>query len=156
MEDKINWYRTPIDRDRLKKLTVRSDTRGLLQSGNFLFMYAATVYLPFFFFVRRARLPMAVVSYLHCMFHRFVGMEAAVHELSHGTPFKSKWLNEFFCRLFSFLTWNSGVHFRANHMKHHQFTVHRWHDKEVVLEPAGFGWTDFLCWFTFMARPHPL
>jgi fatty acid desaturase len=149
MEYKIDWYRTPIDRNRLKQLTVRSDARGLLQSGSFLLIYAATVYLSSFFYARRAWIPMAAVSYLHCAFHGFVGMEAAVHELSHGTPFKSKLLNEFFYLLFSFLTWNSGVHFRASHMKHHQFTVHRGLDKEVVLESTGYGWADFLGWFTF-------
>jgi hypothetical protein len=33
---------------------------------------------------------MVAACYVHCMFHGFVGMEAAVHELSHGTPFKRR------------------------------------------------------------------
>jgi len=34
-------------------------------------------------------------------------------------------------------------------MKHHQLTVHRGLDKEVVLEPMKFTWLDYVSWFTF-------
>jgi fatty acid desaturase len=69
--------------------------------------------------------------------------------LSHGTPFKTKRLNEFFYKLFCFLTWNSHIHFRVSHMKHHQYTVHKGLDKEVILEPIALSGWDFLGWFTF-------
>jgi fatty acid desaturase len=149
MNKKIDWYRTPIDKDQLRQLTVRSDIRGLLQAGSFLLIYTATVYFSYLFFVRQLWLAMAAVCYLHCMFHGFVGMEAAVHELSHWTPFKTKWLNDIFYYLFCFLTWNNSVHFRVSHMKHHQFTLHKGLDKEVVLEPISLNWVDYVSWFTF-------
>jgi fatty acid desaturase len=97
-------------------------------------------------------IPMIVASYLHCIFHSFIGTEAAVHELSHGTPFKTKWLNELFYRLFSFLAWNNYLHFRISHMLHHQYTVHRGLDKEVVLEPISFTVLDYISWFLFDFR----
>ena len=65
---------------------------------------------------------MLAVCSIHFMFHGFTGTEAAVHELSHGTPFKSRWLNELFYRLFCFLSWSNWVHFRASHMLHLRFT----------------------------------
>ena len=34
-------------------------------------------------------------------------------------------------------------------MKHHQYTLHRGLDKEVVLEPVDFTWLEYLSWFTF-------
>jgi fatty acid desaturase len=149
MEEKINWYRTPIDRTLLKELTARSDARGLLHSVSFLLIFAGTVYFSYFFFARGQWIPMVLVCYLHCMFHGFVGMEAAVHELSHSTPFKTKWMSEFFYHLFCFLTWNNGPHFKVSHVKHHQLTVHRGLDKEVVIEPIHFTWLDWVSWFTF-------
>jgi fatty acid desaturase len=152
MENKIDWYRTPVDRDLLKRLTVRSDARGILQSGSFLLIFLGSVFLSCFFFSRRSWIPMAAAMYFNLLFHGFVGMEAAVHELSHGTPFRSKWLNEFFYRLFSFLSWNNYVHFRASHMLHHQYTVHKGLDKEVVLEPIPFTVLDYISWFTFDFR----
>ena len=92
---------------------------------------------------------MIVACYVHAVFHSFVGMEAAVHELSHGTVFASKGLNEFFYRLFSFLSWNNPIHFRISHMRHHQLTVHRGLDEKVIIEPISFSWIDYLSWFTF-------
>ena len=59
MEQKINWYRTPIDRGLLKELTTRSDIRGLLQAGSFLLIYGVTMYFSYFFFARRMWLAMA-------------------------------------------------------------------------------------------------
>ena len=149
MEKRINWYRTPIDRELLKQLTARSNWRGLLQSVSILLLYALTVFISYYFFARGMWVLMVAASYIHCMFHGFVGMEAAVHELSHGTPFKTKWVNEVFYHLFSFLTWNNGLHFRVSHMKHHQYTAHRGLDKEVVIEPMNFNWVDYVSWFTF-------
>ena len=107
MEKKIDWYRTPIDKDLLKRLTRRSDARGLLQAGGFLLIYLGTAFLSYYFFNRQWWIPMAAVIYINLVFHGFVGMEAAVHELSHGTPFKTQWLNELFYRLFCFLSWNN-------------------------------------------------
>jgi fatty acid desaturase len=152
MENKIDWYRTPIYKDLLKRLTARSDAGGLLQSCGFLLIYIGTVSLSYYFFNRQSWIPMAAVIYFNLVFHGFVGMEAAVHALSHGTPFKSKWLNEFFYRLFSFFSWNNHLHFRASHMLHHQYTVHRGLDKEVVLEPIPFTVPDYISWFTFDFR----
>jgi fatty acid desaturase len=152
MEQKINWYRTPIDRGLLKKLTNRSDVKGLLQAGSILFLYIVTVYFSYYFFAQRLWVPMVAVCYAHCMFHGFVGMQAAVHELSHGTPFKSKWANEIFYHLFCFLSWNNAVHFRVSHMKHHQYTLHKGLDKEVVLEPIDFTRLNYASWFFFDAN----
>ena len=51
----------------------------------------------------------------------------------HGTVFRSKLVNELFLRLFSFLHWSSPDHFRASHVRHHQYTVHDDLDQEVRL-----------------------
>jgi fatty acid desaturase len=149
---KIDWYRSPIDRETLRTLTRRSDLAGFAQSASFLLIYLATASLPVIFFVRGLWLPTVLACYLHSIFHGFVGMEAAVHELSHGTPFKSKRLNEFFYKTFCFLTWNNWIHFRVSHMNHHQYTVYRAIDKEVVIDPISFTWIDYLSWFTFDFR----
>ena len=149
MDQKINWFRTAIEKGLLKQLTRRSDWRGLLQSGSFLLIFGVTVYFSYYFFMRRLWFAMAVITYAHCVFHSFVGMEAAVHELSYGTPFATKWVNELFYRLFCFLTWNNPHHFRISHMLHHQFTVHKGLDKEQVLGPIPFTALQYLSWFVF-------
>ncbi len=93
--------------------------------------------------------PMIVIGYIHCLLHSFIGMEASVHELSHWTPFKTRWLNDIFYYLFGFLTWNNGVHFRASHTNHHLLTAYHGLDKEVILDPVNFYWYDYIRFFTF-------
>lgn len=146
----VDWYRTPLDREILKELTRRSDFRGLLQVCGFLAMFLATTAGSFILFRMHAWVAMAVACYVHGMLFRFLSQAAAVHELSHGTAFKTRSLNEFFYKLFCFLTWNNPVHFRASHMLHHQFTVIRGVDKEIVQGPVAekLNWMNLFFWFT--------
>lgn len=149
-EVSIDWYRTPIDKALLRTLSERSDARGLLHVGGFLAIVASLGALAFWFFQREMWVAMVVSCYAYSLVFRFLSLHAAVHELSHRTVFRSKWLNESFYYLFSFLTWNNPIHFRISHRKHHQYTVHRGVDKEVVQRPVAekLNWKNFLFWLT--------
>ena len=112
----INWYRTPVDKETLRQMTQKNSLRGWLQAGSFLLIYLCLTALAFYFFWIRLWVAMVITCYAHSLFVQMMGMSAGVHELSHGTAFKSKRVNDFFYRLFCFLTWNNPVHFRASHM----------------------------------------
>ena len=146
----VDWYRTPLDRAVLRELTQRSDLRGLLQCVGFLAMFLATTAGTYVLFRMHLWVAMALACYVHGMLFRFLSQAAAVHELSHGTAFKTRALNEFFYQLFCFLTWNNPVHFRASHMLHHQFTVIRGVDKEIVQGPVAekLNVMNLVFWFT--------
>ena len=148
---KIDWYRTPLDKDVLRKLTQKSDLHGWCQAGSFLLVYLLLGGTAWYFFRIQAWLPMVVACYVFSVFVHFMSMAAAVHELSHGTVFRTKALNELFYELFCFLTWNNPVHFRASHTYHHQLTVHQGLDKEVLILPVAelMNWKNYLKWFTF-------
>ncbi|WP_168203320.1 fatty acid desaturase [Oceanispirochaeta crateris] len=145
----IQFYRTPIDREALRTLTQRKDLPGLIQCLSLLTVYLFTTWVSFYFFRHELWIPMVMACYIHAMLSSFLGMEATVHELSHKTPFKSKSLNEIFYGLFSFLSWNNPIHFRESHKRHHQVTVFKGLDKEVVLSPAPFHMRHILSWFLF-------
>ena len=145
----ISWYRTPLDRETLRELTKKSDARGLVHAGSFLLIYLGTIGLSLHFFLTEQWVLMVVAAYVHCMFHGFVGMGAAVHELSHGTAFRTKWLNELFYRLFAFLSWNSHFHFKESHRRHHMNTGFMDLDKEIKPEPIGFTKANVISWFLF-------
>ncbi len=149
MADRIKFYRSPVDRELLRELNKRSNSKGLIQSLGMLLLYCTTTFFSLYFFMKGMWISMIVAAYIHSVFSSFIGMEAAVHELSHKTPFKTKWLNEFFYGLFSMLSWNNPVHFRESHRRHHQVTVFRGLDKEVILANQVFGFWDFISWFTF-------
>jgi fatty acid desaturase len=149
----INWYRSPIEKETLRQLTRKSDLRGWLQAGSFLLIYLALT--AFALYLSRVRLwvPMVIVSYIQSVLVSFyMGLASAVHGLGHGTPFKSKPVNEFLLYLFSLLTWSDPVHFRASHIQNHRpFILDRGRDMEVIQVPVKekLNWVNVLSWFTF-------
>ena len=137
----VDWYRTPLEGDVLRRLNRRSDARGALQTVSFLGLLVLTGAAGMW---SLGRLPLAAtvgIVFVHGTLHAF--LLNGFHELVHGTVFKSKWLNAAFLRIFSFLSWNSHVLFKASHTRHHQFTLHPPHDLEVVL-PRILTLRDFL------------
>lgn len=149
MADRINFYRTPVDRKILRTLTKRRNLPGLFQSMTILTFYLLTTAMSLYFFLQGKIVLTVAACVFHSLFSNFLGMEASVHELSHKTPFKSKWLNEFFYGIFSFLTWNNPVHFRESHRRHHHATVFKGRDNEVILVPGALGIIDYISWFFF-------
>ena len=150
MTTRIHWYKTPLSKEKLKELCRKSDFQGMTHALIFLLIYITTNAVTLYFFLNRMWLPMAVSAYVHSIFHGFLGMGASVHELSHGTAFKTKWINNFFYRLFAFLTWNSYYHFKESHRRHHAYTAHDELDREIPRNgPISFTKPQVFGWFTF-------
>lgn len=148
---KKDWYRTPVDKTILKELTKRNNWRGLIQCGSFLLLYLLTLSGGIYLFRQQLWIPLVIVCYVHSILVNFMGWGAAVHELSHGTVFKTKWLNELFLYLFSLLSWNNPEYFRVSHTNHHLYTLQKELDKEVIQIPVKnkLNWRNLLQWFTF-------
>jgi fatty acid desaturase len=140
-QQKIHWYRSPVDRETLNALNQRSDWKGLRQTlghlGLLLLTGAAAWYAA-------GNLPWPVlllILFLHGTFYAF--LLNGFHELCHSTVFKSKTLNSIFLYLFSFLGWYNPVFFWASHQEHHKYTLHPPDDLEVVL-PVELTLESFL------------
>ncbi len=149
MSHRISWYRTPIETARLRELTEKSDWKALRHSMAFLLLYAASIAVNLLLFLQQLWVPLILGCIVHSILLDFMGMGAAVHELSHGTAFKRKWLNTFFLSVFSFLTWNNQLHFKESHGRHHQYTYFGDYDKEQRSEQLRFSLIDVLSWLTF-------
>ena len=127
----VKWYRTPVDPVELKRLHRRSDLRGFAQTFGHLGLLALTGTLAFY---AAGHWPWPVVAglvFLHGTFYAF--LPNGVHELGHGTVFRTKWLNALFDRVLSFLGWINFELFEASHIMHHRYTLHPPDDQEVVL-----------------------
>ncbi len=127
----IPWHRTPLDPKILKELQERSDFLGLAQTFGYLGVLALTGGLALY---SAGHWPLAAtvgLTFLHGTCFAF--QINAVHELGHGTVFRTKWLNPFFERVFSFLGWINFEHFDVSHRRHHQYTLHPPDDLEVTL-----------------------
>jgi fatty acid desaturase len=130
----ITWYRSPLPKGEFKKLHERSDLLGWLQTGGFLGVLAVPAGAALY---SAGHWPWPVTVLLVFLY----GMGAAfilngVHELCHGTVFRTKVLNEIFVRVYAFLCWNNYIGFQQSHARHHRYTLHQPDDLEVTL-PAG-------------------
>lgn len=127
----IDWYRTPIPAGELKSLHQRTDRRGWVQTGGYLAVlgaaFAATVY-------SCSHAPWWVTVGAFFLYGTVAGfLLNAVHELGHGTVFKTKGLNVFFVHVVAFLSWTNHEIFQSSHTRHHRYTLHPPDDLEVTL-----------------------
>jgi fatty acid desaturase len=128
----VDWYRTSIPSDVFKRLHQRSDAKALVYTLGFLGVYAATATAAFLSWRHHEPWYVTVLLvFLHGMVASF--LTNGMHELGHGTVFKTKALNEFFLRVVSFLGWLHPDVFTASHQRHHRYTLHAPDDQEVVL-----------------------
>jgi fatty acid desaturase len=128
---RIHWYRTPVDKALMARLNERSDAKGWLQCGGYAGLLLLTGGLSIYSFGQWPWWVTALLVFAHGSF--FSTMSSAVHELIHRTVFKTRWLNDFWARVYAFFSWFSNAAFQPSHMLHHQFTLHQPDDLEVVL-----------------------
>jgi fatty acid desaturase len=121
------WFSPKIDRKQLKQLMRRSDAAGLrhfapwvvllVGSGTAAYVTWGTLWcLPAF----------AAYGILYAM------SDHHAHELSHGTPFRTRWLNEALYHLNAFMTLHEGHYWRWSHSRHHTETLIVGRDPEIA------------------------
>jgi len=142
---KVSWYRCKVDKAVMSDLMKKSDARAFAQVIPQLLLYAATGTAAYLAYANlhasnwHWALPLLLLAvFIHGTFSRFF-LGIAGHELCHKTPFKTQAWNEFFLKVYSFLSWFDYVGYRVSHVRHHQVTVHSDEDGEVVL-PQGLDW----------------
>lgn len=125
------WYSCKIDRSVLKQLIKRSDGQALMSFGIWLLLLIASGIAGYFTWGSLWAVPcFAIYSVLYSAAdHRH-------HELSHGTPFRTRWLNEFFYHLCAFMTLREGFYYRWSHSRHHTHTVIVGKDPELIPRTA--------------------
>jgi fatty acid desaturase len=137
----ITWRRVPLDKETMQKLVRRTDAMGFAQAGGFLLLLAASAAAAWWAWGRLPWWAALLLLFLHGTFWAF--LLNGFHELVHGTVFRSKPLNAFFTYVYSFLSWNSPIAFKASHNRHHLNTLHPPYDLEVVL-PIRLKLVQFL------------
>lgn len=136
----VRWYRTPIEAALLKDLQRRSDWLGGAQAFGYLGLLALTGGIAFY---SAGRWPWWATVLLTFVYGTCFAFQInAVHELAHGTVFRTDSLNAALLRVFAFLGWINFCTFSASHARHHQFTLHPPDDLEVVF-PVKITMRDF-------------
>ena len=138
---RVKWYRSPIEHTQLRTLSVRTDKQGWKQAGGHLFVYLVLVSGVVYFWSQQSWL--AFLGALWCLgFVATFFKGTSVHELGHGTVFKTKLFNFLFLHGFSLISWWDPYDYAASHTYHHRYTTHPQADREnvVPLEPSLAPW----------------
>ena len=137
---RVKWYRSPVPREQLARLNQRSNLLGFAQTLGFLAVLAAVSGIAIYSFFHWPWYVTVLLVFLngHCWHFLINGF----HELIHDSVFKTRRLNRFFLRIFSFLGWYNHHHFWASHTEHHKYTMHPPDDLEV-LQPEYFSQESF-------------
>ncbi len=121
------WFTPKIDRKLLKQLMKRSDAASLRNYGVWLALMVATGVAGYLTWgTLWAVLPFAAYGVLYST------SDHRAHELSHGTPFKTRWLNEALYHLTGFMTLHEGYYWRWSHSRHHTHTIIVGRDPEIA------------------------
>ena len=150
-----NWFKPNIDRKKLKELSKREDIPGLVHfffyflslfiSGYLAYITWGTWWSYIFFFIYGTIYAFSVANW---------------HETVHRTAFKTRWINEFFYHISSFMCDFDGFRWRWSHTFHHTYTLQtkEKYDHEIqVSRPTELFWF-FLNYVPFsdLLYPHKL
>jgi fatty acid desaturase len=130
-----DWYRPEISRKELKELMQRDDAKGLIDFGLWGLFLVASGYLAY-----AALGTYWVIPAFFLYGTIYSSCDARWHECAHGTPFRTRWLNEFFYRLSSLMNMREGTYMRWSHTRHHTETIQVGADPEIqVMRPANLN-----------------
>ena len=129
---RIKWYRSPIDKPTLWALMERSDRRGFIQTLGHLGLVVGLGALTAVAFEQGWWAVFGVALWAMGSVAAFIP-GAAMHELQHGTVFRTPMLNRAFMRLMSVPAWQNYNEARMSHAFHHRYTLFPDGDREVCL-----------------------
>jgi len=129
------WYQTPVSRNHMKELMRRSDIPAIkdtiLWLGAMLVSASAGVYfrgtwwcIPFWM----------VYGVLYGS-----ASDSRWHECGHGTPFKTRWINDVVYHIAAFMNMKNPVLWSWSHARHHTDTIIVGRDPEIAaaVRPPG-------------------
>ena len=122
------WYRPPIDGDRLHELMARHNMRAARDTTLWLGLLVGTGLLAWFALGSWWAVP-AFMAY-----GALYGgaADSRWHEMGHGTAFRTSWLNDVVYYLASFMLLREPTMWRWSHARHHTDTIIVGRDPEIV------------------------
>lgn len=123
------WYASPIPRKRLKELMQRRDGPAIRDTLIWFGLMAVSGGLGAYFWGTWWCVPCFLVyGVLYCS-----ASDSRWHECSHGTPFKTRWMNDAIYELASFMVMRESTPWRWSHTRHHTDTIIVGRDPEIAV-----------------------
>jgi len=123
------WYHSPIPREKMRELLIRKNGPAIRDtllwfglifgSGFMVFHWWGSWFVVF---------PYIVYSVLYAS-----TSDSRWHESSHGTAFKTDWMNNVLYEISSFMVFRQSTVWRWSHTRHHSDTIIRGRDPEIAV-----------------------
>jgi fatty acid desaturase len=123
------WYASPIPRKRLKDLMQRKDAPAIRDTLIWFAALAASGGLGVYFWGTWWAVP-AFAAY--GVLYGSAG-DSRWHECSHGTAFRTRWLNDAVYQIASFMVLREPTPWRWSHARHHTDTIIVGRDPEIAV-----------------------
>jgi MocE subfamily Rieske [2Fe-2S] domain protein len=137
------WYTPPVPKEKMRELLERRDgpaIRDTILWFSLLFIFGLAGYLAWGSYW--AILPFLVYGVLYASVS-----DSRWHETSHGTAFKTDWMNNVLYEIASFMVLRESVPWRWSHTRHHSDTIIVGRDPEIAVPRPANLWSIFLRFF---------
>ena len=139
VEGRAKWYQTPVARPQMKQLVQRTDHHGLIYTVVFFTLVFLSGYL-----ANSALGSWWAIPAFAMYGGIWVFATSVVHETSHGTAFKTRWINELILFVSGLMVQQIPTGLRWTHARHHSETAMVGKDVEIVLTNPLSRWRFLL------------
>lgn len=124
-----SWHTSPVPKDKLRELLARKDGPAIRDCILYFGLILASGYATFALWGSWwAVVPMMIYGILYAS-----ASDARWHESSHGTAFKTDWMNNALYEIASFMVLRESVPWRWSHTRHHSDTNIVGRDPEIAV-----------------------
>ena len=124
-----DWYQSPLPRATMRKFLERRDGPAIRDTLLLLAILGATGYATIALWGSW----WAVIPYLIYAVFYGTSSDSRWHECSHGTAFKTDWMNNVVYEVASFMVMRESVVWRWSHTRHHSDTIIVGRDPEIQI-----------------------
>jgi Na+-transporting NADH:ubiquinone oxidoreductase subunit F len=123
------WYKSPVSRAKMRELLVRKNGPAIRDTIIWFSLIIGSGYLVFLWWGSwLAIFPYIIYSVLYAS-----TSDSRWHETSHGTAFKTRWMNDVLYEIASFMVLRQSTVWRWSHARHHSDTIIRGRDPEIAV-----------------------
>ena len=143
------WYRPPIDADRLRSLMERTNGRAARDTALWFLLLVGTATLAFISLGTWYAIP------AFAAFGALYGgsADARWHENGHGTAFRAKWANDVVYNVASFMLLREPTLWRWSHFRHHSDTIIVGRDAEIGFPRPTPRWKVIVAYVNLIKGP---
>ena len=123
------WYQSPVPRDKMRELLVRKNGPAIRDTLIWFGLIFGSGYMVYVLWgTWFVLIPYVIYSVLYAS-----TSDSRWHESSHGTAFKTDWMNNLLYEIASFMVLRQSTVWRWSHTRHHSDTIIRGRDPEIAV-----------------------